>query len=78
MEETKDNHLPRGERFAIVDEHAKVNLLSREEFDSMKKLNPRLIEMKACDIVYLTEPPHTMPDATSTPSIASTMRGETR
>ncbi len=60
MEETKENNLARGERFAIVDEHAKVNLLSREEFESMKKRNPRLIEMRACDIIYLTEPPHKM------------------
>ena len=60
MEETKEPHLPRGERFAIVDEHAKVNLLSREEFESMKKLNPRLMEMRACNLVYLTEPPHKM------------------
>jgi hypothetical protein len=46
-----------GERFAIVDELAPVRFLSREEFESLKKLNPRLIEMKAIDISYLTEPP---------------------
>lgn len=44
-------------RFAIVDELAPVRFLSREEFESMKKLNPQLLEMKAGDIVYLTEPP---------------------
>lgn len=52
------NFLRSGERFAIVDELAPVRFLSREEFESLKKLNPRLIEMKAGDIVYLTEPPH--------------------
>jgi hypothetical protein len=31
--------------------------LSREEFESLKKLNPNLIEMRASDIHYLTEPP---------------------
>ena len=44
-------------RFAIVDELAPVRFLSREEFASMKKLNPQLLEMKAGDIIYLTEPP---------------------
>ena len=38
-----------GGRFAIVDELAPVRFLSREEFESMKQLNPRLIEMKAGD-----------------------------
>lgn len=47
----------RGERFAIVDDQAPVRFLSREEFESLKKVNPRLIEMTASDIVYLTEPP---------------------
>jgi hypothetical protein len=45
------------ERFALVDELAPVRFLSREEFDALKKLNPRLIEMRAGDIHYLTEPP---------------------
>ena len=45
------------ERFAFVDEAAPVRFLSREEFDSLKKLNPRLIEMRAGDIHYLTEAP---------------------
>lgn len=47
-----------GGRFAIVDELASVRFLSREEFESIKKLNPNLIEMKAGDILYLTAPPH--------------------
>lgn len=45
------------ERFAFVDELAPVRFLSREEFDALKKLNPSLIEMRAGDIHYLTEPP---------------------
>jgi len=58
MEANNKNFLEREGRFAIVDEQAPVRFLSREEFESLKKLNPRLIEMKAGDIVYLTEPPH--------------------
>ncbi len=54
---TKEICLPRGERFAIVDDQAPVRFLSREEFESLRKHNPRLIEMKAGDIVYLTETP---------------------
>jgi len=57
MQAIKGNCLKSGERFAIVDDLTPVRFLSREEFDSMKNLNPRLIEMKAGDIVYLTEPP---------------------
>jgi hypothetical protein len=45
------------ERFAIVDELAPIRFLSREEYESLKQLNPKLIEMRAGDIVYLTEPP---------------------
>jgi len=45
------------ERFALVDELAPVRFLSREEFEVLKQLNPRLIEMRAGDIHYLTEPP---------------------
>jgi hypothetical protein len=54
----KNNWRQRGGRFAIVDELAPVRFLSREEFESMKKLNPNLIAMKAGDILYLTEPPN--------------------
>jgi hypothetical protein len=45
------------ERFAIVDEMAPVRFLSRDEFELLKELNPRLIEMRCGDIHYLTEPP---------------------
>jgi hypothetical protein len=58
VEETKNNRLPGGKRFAIVDEDAPVRFLSRDEFELMKKLNPKLIQMKACGLVYLTEPPN--------------------
>jgi hypothetical protein len=45
------------ERFAIVDDVTLVRFLSWDEFESLKQLNPRLIEMKAGDINYLTETP---------------------
>jgi len=55
VEKTQENCLPKGERFAIVDEQALLRFLSREEFELLKTLNLKLIEMKACHIVYLTE-----------------------
>ena len=58
MQPIKENCPQGGERFAIVDELAPVRFLSRAEFDLLKQGNPRLIEMKAGDIVYLTEPPN--------------------
>ena len=57
METHNETCLTRGRRFAVVDEQAPVRFLSSEEFEALKKLNPKLIEMKAGDIVYLTEPP---------------------
>ncbi len=57
MQPIKRTFFHGGERFAIVDESAPVRFLSREEFESLKNLNPRLIEMRAGDIHYLTEPP---------------------
>jgi len=56
-EETISNCVLRGEKFAIVDEHGAVRILSREEFELMKKLNPKLMEMKAYGIIYLKEAP---------------------
>ncbi len=57
MQANKNNWRQHGGRFAMVDELAPVRFLSREEFDLLKKRNPNLIEMKAGDILYLTEPP---------------------
>jgi hypothetical protein len=56
-EETISNCVLRGEKFAIVDEQGAVRILSREEFELMKKLNPKLMEMKAYGIIYLKEAP---------------------
>jgi hypothetical protein len=54
------NNCPQGgERFAVVDELAPIRYLSREEFETMQRLNPRLMVMKAGDLLYLTELPDT-------------------
>ncbi len=58
MQTTKESCPQGGERFAIVDELAPVRFLSREEFELLKKRNPKLIQMKAGGLVYLTEPPN--------------------
>jgi hypothetical protein len=42
---------------AMVDRDGGVRYLSREEYDSLKRLNPRLMELSAYGIVYLTEVP---------------------
>jgi len=57
LQPTKGTCFQEGERFAIVEELAPIRFLSREEFESLKEINPRLIEMRASDIHYLTEPP---------------------
>ncbi len=57
MDANKENCRSRADRFAIVAESAPLRFLSREEFESLKQLNPRLVEMRAYNIVYLTEPP---------------------
>ncbi|OGR08406.1 MAG: hypothetical protein A3K23_06975 [Desulfobacca sp. RBG_16_58_9] len=54
---TVNNCLQKGERFGIVDDYGAVRILSKEEFDMMKKLNPKLLEMKAYGIIYLKEAP---------------------
>ncbi len=57
MPVTNKNCLRQSERFAIVDEFAPVRFLSRDEFEALKRRNPRLIQMRAGGLVYLTEPP---------------------
>jgi hypothetical protein len=57
LQPTKGTCCQGDKRFAIVDELAPIRFLSREEFEALQKLNPRLIAMRASDIHYLTEPP---------------------
>lgn len=57
MQANKNNWRQQGGRFAVVDELAPIRFLSREEFELLKQRNPNLMEMKAGDIIYLTEIP---------------------
>jgi hypothetical protein len=56
-EETINNCLLRGDKFAIVDQYGGVRIISPEEAEVMKKLNPKLFEQKAYGIIYLKEAP---------------------
>ncbi|MFA5111622.1 MAG: succinylglutamate desuccinylase [Desulfobaccales bacterium] len=56
-EMTVNNCLVKGEKFAIVDQFGGVRIISPEEAQVMKKLNPKLFEEKAYGIIYLKEAP---------------------
>jgi hypothetical protein len=42
---------------AMVDQDGGVRYLSRDEYNTLKRLNPRLMELSAYGIAYLTEVP---------------------
>ena len=66
VEKTMEQHRYQGKRFAIVDKDTPIRFLSREEFEAIKKFNRNFIEMKAGDLVYLTElPPGKIPPVTA-------------
>ena len=66
VEKNEAQHRYQGKRFAIVDKDTPIRFLSREEFEAIKKFNGNLIEMKAGDLVYLTElPPGKPPPVTA-------------
>jgi hypothetical protein len=56
-EMTINNCLQKGEKFAIVDPYGGVRIITPEEAQVMKKLNPKLFEQKAYGIIYLKEAP---------------------
>ena len=56
-QETVDNCLVKGERFAIIDEHGAVRILGPEEIKTMKRLNPKAFEQSAYGILYHKEAP---------------------
>ena len=56
-EETVQNCLVKGERFAVMDEHGVIRILSKEEIALMKKVNPKIFEMPAYGIIYEKEAP---------------------
>uniref|UniRef100_A0A7C3ZA15 Succinylglutamate desuccinylase n=1 Tax=Desulfobacca acetoxidans TaxID=60893 RepID=A0A7C3ZA15_9BACT len=56
-QETVNNCLIKGEKFAIVEPDGSVRILSKEEIGLMRKLNPKAFEQPAYGIVYLQEAP---------------------
>lgn len=56
-QETVQSCVLRGEKFAIIDEHGVVRILSKEELELMKKVNPKIFEMPAYGIIYQKEAP---------------------
>jgi hypothetical protein len=56
-EETVNNCLVKGERFALVGPDGSVRVLSKEEIELMKKLNPKAFDQKAYGIIYQKEAP---------------------
>ena len=56
-EMTVNNCLKQGEKFAIVDQYGGVRMISPEEAQVMKRLNPKLFEEKAYGIIYLKQAP---------------------
>lgn len=56
-QETVKECVARGEKFAIVDEYGAVRILTKEEIQVMKKLNPKIFDMPAYGILYEQEAP---------------------
>ena len=55
--ETVKECVARGEKFAIVDEYGAVRILTKEEIDLMKKINPKAFDVPAYGIMYEKEAP---------------------
>ncbi len=56
-QETVQSCLARGEKFAIIDEHGAVRILTKEEIELMKKINPKAFDLPAYGIMYEREAP---------------------
>ena len=56
-QETVQNCLTKGEKFAVIDEHGVVRILSKEEIALMKRVNTKVFEMPAYGIMYEKEAP---------------------
>jgi len=52
-----DTCLQKGERFAILDEHGAVRILSPEEINLMKRMNPEAFKQPAYGVLYQKEAP---------------------
>lgn len=56
-QETVQSCVLRGEKFAIIDDHGVVRILTKEEMELMKKVNPQIFQMPAYGIMYQKEAP---------------------
>jgi hypothetical protein len=56
-EETVENCLAKGERFAVIDEYGTIRILSQEEIALMRKTNPKIFQVPAFGILYEKEAP---------------------
>lgn len=56
-QETVKDCVARGEKFAIVDEYGAVRILTKEEIEVMKKINPKVFDLPAYGIMYEKEAP---------------------
>ena len=56
-EETINNCLVRGGRFALMEPDGSVQIMSKEEIELMKKLNPKAFEQPAYGTIYQREAP---------------------
>lgn len=56
-EETVKSCLAKGDKFALVDEHGAVRILSKEEIELMGKLNPKIYDLPAYGLKYEPEAP---------------------
>jgi hypothetical protein len=56
-EETINNCLMKGWRFALMESDGSVHVLSDEEIKLMKRLNPEAFKQPAYGIIYLREAP---------------------
>ena len=60
-EETINNCLVKGGRFALMEPDGSVSIMSNEEIELMKKLNPKAFEQPAYGIIYQREAPEIPP-----------------
>jgi hypothetical protein len=60
-EQTVNSCLAKGERFAIVDQHGLVRILSPEEVELTRAFNPKAFDARAFGVKYFKEAPYVPP-----------------
>jgi len=56
-QETVNNCLVKGEKFAIIDDKGVVRILSKDEMNLMRRTNPEIFKLPAYGIMYMKEAP---------------------